>query len=1053
MENFYKNYDNIKKIINLAYKKLKANIYFDKNNLNLKHKLATYDENNLKNFSDIITNLVYDFDNSAWEKFQEKILDEVSVIALPKTTKRKSEYINEHNKVNGTDDIQILFNKINEQIVVDKCQYYADLSIEANIIGVIWTMFIGSAIDSSYLMYEHAYANRINQTLVFSDSPKLFQPYFSQYESWRDNALDEAKKCLDKNEDVVILTMDFERYFYSVDITKKEFDAMFQIYLKSSNILRNELIHEFEKEFNELLLKINDLVYKIIVKYSQKLKDYSIGDIDIDKRNVLPIGFSPSMVVGNWILKDFDKSIINNINPIYYGRYVDDIIFVDKIEKNSDLYKLAKSGKLTSTAIFKKYFLSSLDRETNSENFSSILKFKENKEDSSKSYYYLSSNVISGNSGIKLQQKKVKIFYFAQGTTTALIDSFRKQIAQNASAFNFLPNIDYMICDNDFDEFFKIIREGSLNKFNGIKNFEFDKYGASKALGKIVKVSSAVNDLNQMFFIEKILNIFDEKLYIENFAFWERIFEILIINKKFDSLTKMFKKIFKTIKGLLMRDSDNVEFKNYNFINNMLSYLKYSLCRPLSLLGKHNLYKLLNNIKSEISVISADSKICNEWYVNLCIIEKDIYSYRHTRMFNKYLVPINYEFINSSNTEIALFDFSSLVKKIKSVTNICENKDQYLYLPYIVTPQEISFAIKCSECENNESFEERSTFTIIELYKLLNFSEHNKDLDGIVKVKKPKKDNIKKIIVKSSTKSNVEGFKFKIAIGNADVDEKNITELLRGKKNLTYSKYQEIISLINQAIKEKANLLVLPECYVPFEWVPILSNICAKNQIALICGLEYYVTSENEHINNRVYNFTAVILPYEGKTYKYAHVEFHHKKYYSPHEKEEILANCQIPVEGNNYELYEWRGIYFTVYCCYELASIKDRAIFMNMIDLFVAVEWNKDINYYSNIIESLSRDLHCYCVQVNSSNYGDSRIVQPSCTEKMNIIKTKGGKNKTILVDEIDIKQLRDFQKRTNGGQKSDNNFKLTPPGFDHESPYKREFKTINIDLDRNKS
>lgn len=275
---------------------------------------------------------------------------------------------------------------------------------------------------------------------------------------------------------------------------------------------------------------------------------------------------------------------------------------------------------------------------------------------------------------------------------------------------------------------------------------------------------------------------------------------------------------------------------------------------------------------------------------------------------------------------------------------------------------------------------------------------------------------------------------------------------MRGKKNLTYSKYQEIISLINQAIKEKANLLVLPECYVPFEWVPILSNICAKNQIALICGLEYYVTSENEHINNRVYNFTAVILPYEGKTYKYAHVEFHHKKYYSPHEKEEILANCQIPVEGNNYELYEWRGIYFTVYCCYELASIKDRAIFMNMIDLFVAVEWNKDINYYSNIIESLSRDLHCYCVQVNSSNYGDSRIVQPSCTEKMNIIKTKGGKNKTILVDEIDIKQLRDFQKRTNDGQKFDNNFKLTPPGFDHKSPYKREFKTINNDLDINK-
>ena len=110
---------------------------------------------------------------------------------------------------------------------------------------------------------------------------------------------------------------------------------------------------------------------------------------------------------------------------------------------------------------------------------------------------------------------------------------------------------------------------------------------------------------------------------------------------------------------------------------------------------------------------------------------------------------------------------------------------------------------------------------------------------------------------------------------------------------------------------------------------------------------------------------------------------------------------------------FGWHNVWFPVYCCFELASIQDRAIFQEYADMVVAVEWNKDVPYYSNIIESLSRDLHCYCVQVNSSDYGDSRIVAPKDSVSKDIIKTKGGQNSCILVDTIDIKSLRDFQMR----------------------------------------
>lgn len=51
--------------------------------------------------------------------------------------------------------------------------------------------------------------------------------------------------------------------------------------------------------------------------------------------------------------------------------------------------------------------------------------------------------------------------------------------------------------------------------------------------------------------------------------------------------------------------------------------------------------------------------------------------------------------------------------------------------------------------------------------------------------------------------------------------------------------------------------------------------------------------------------------------------------------------------------------------------------------------------------------------MQVNSSDYGDSRITKPSMTENKDIMRAKGGMNSIILVDEIDIKNKRFSDKR----------------------------------------
>lgn len=50
----------------------------------------------------------------------------------------------------------------------------------------------------------------------------------------------------------------------------------------------------------------------------------------VDNRCILPIGFAPSNIIANYALSKFDKAIVNELNPLYYGRYVDDVIIVEK---------------------------------------------------------------------------------------------------------------------------------------------------------------------------------------------------------------------------------------------------------------------------------------------------------------------------------------------------------------------------------------------------------------------------------------------------------------------------------------------------------------------------------------------------------------------------------------------------------------------------------------------------------------------------------------------------------------------------------------------------
>lgn len=960
--------------IESAYLRLKRAIYYENNVLlHLKMKLVEFENEN-------------EFLNpKKREKFFKNFKENLDIFDLKKTSK----YFNE------------LFSEIKYKKVIKKLNE----KVDKNIYKIIEENLEN---EDLYHILEEKIKNDLNQNKIsynyFIDCPielHIISVLWIMKIGYKlDLQLDR-----DKNIYSYGYRLDMEKNNeYNLNNAIKEksiFKRYPEQYQKWKNNGIKEVKHILEKNENAVIINLD--LKKFYYHVNNKILKNKIKEID---KNILNLCLT---------------KIILKINEIYAQKLIKETL------KNKEFKDIKKEDILPiglySSAILANIYLKDLDniilKETSPNYYGRyvddlFLVFKEyniEKTKNKKTYIIeklkniLNSKTLDEigvffNENMLLTSTKQKLFILEKEKGKKELLEIEESILERASTFAFLPN------EREIEKLYKKI---SIGNEEDEKN---KKHDVSVYLAKLLIAFSNLEDEENLFELknklDEILLFFDEDNLIKYYMYYEKILLLLIIAEDMEKIKKFYIRVINY-------------FKKIDEVSNIEEYLLNSFCFAISLNPI-----LINRLKLDI---------------DKGIIKEKVKKIIKSNLFKDNLRNIS--LLNYTKfTDDEIFNFNFFKDNNFKIKENIELDDEKL----ILSPRFIHFS------EFNNFYLKRD---IISFHKNENFNFYK---DSLEKFKLNYKRNVEndiesdKIFSKNITfLSKIDKLKFykiisdknenykkiKIGVASLKIKENLKRNLTNGKTTLL--KKEEITEILNLAKINKVNILIFPEVSISYHWLGFLNRFSRENQILITGGLRHIFDSEtsyNDGTPRYVFNFLFTILPFEKSKSKMSFMTLRLKNHYSPEEEKVINSKFyMIPsFKNKKYDIFSWKGLCFSNINCFELTDIEARSSFKNYIDLLIASVYNKDTYYFKNILESTCRDLHVFVAQSNTSIYGDCEILQPTNKDNMIMACIKGSQNNNLLIEEINIESLRDFQLQDHKLQKEENTYKITPPNINKD-------------------
>lgn len=1007
--------------IYLAYRKLKGQLYYDNNDLLSKLAIANWEQELTHNnvscykeefenlFSNRVNQLLSFLNDDEWmsNDYLNQLIDSIDYQMMVKSILP--------DEVRSGIGTYITNYKYKNKIPVEKCNYMIVCSVEVQLIATLWLLYLNQYIDRKKL-YKYNYANKLRTdskvgNLWERDKEAGYQlsitnAYQFGYRKWRDTAIMTANKLLDKKNNAAILNLDIQRFYYSVSVELQSllYSCSERGYIRSSYME------------DEMLLRLTSIIQRINKSYTEKVRPCLVEEnikVAENQNTLLPVGLVSSNMIGNLILTDFDEQI-ESLGCEYYGRYVDDMLFVFKGKVNDKQQDVIK-GFLQEKFV---------DNE--------ILECVEG--DSATEYH------ICSHPELVIQGSKVVMEAFKESGPRAALKIFEKKLREQSSEFRYLS--DDGTVDQDFEnEAYELQYTDSPNKIRNINAFKANNYGISKYLAKKINLAAFISESKvdkdkDRQTANQILALVKGSVAIDMHYLWEKVITYFVIKEDASHLNELLRQLKTAIAWLRIPDSKERENRLKEDMMKMLNAAIIYAFAPVP--------TFLDKLKK--GIVNIDS--------NAVIQFRMANMTRHSRFGTS---ALNY---TKRITDVEL----NLYKKDKIQIDANDVKVNIFYWlsPRFVYYYELYMPVLLCSLNpddgilklNDVNEETRSLYLKLNFVWMKMFDLSVGIAPQLFTAKRSsgkvleigadeyiKNGLLKEYVYKDCDKT--------IGIVNMKVESTNYVSSLNSNPVLSKTRSVALNRILDESDRQKCEVLVLPEQSVPFQWIELLATQSQRKKMAIVSGLEYVINHADEALN-----IVATFLPIQWAKYKTDCIPvLRLKNHYAPGEKQMIVDNdlkCPKSLSRTDscYDLFHWRNSYFTVYNCFELASIEDRALMKGKIDFLIATELNRDVLYYSDIVGSLVRDLHCFVIQCNTSQFGDSRIMQPTESILKNMVRVKGGKSEAVLAEIIEISTLRKHQKESvkkyanpkKKAKKVDKKFKDTPPGFNEHDIMTRE-------------
>ncbi|CND77784.1 RNA-directed DNA polymerase [Yersinia kristensenii] len=889
-------------------------------------------------------------------------------------------------------DWMVRFEKSGRKKAEAKYRLIINATINYQIISALWILKVGHKFDNK-LDDGSTYGNRLRKKYTETSSAKevnkecfgLFEIYFNAYKKWRGNGLKKMKQAIGNDININAITMDLASFYHRVSPN---------FIIRDSFLVSNKI----NLTLDELLLT-SQLVESINTWYR------STPDYFIRPEGALPVGLTASKVISNILLNDFDKEIVSGLEPIYYGRYVDDIFLVVRSDdeiNSSDQFLTWIENKVKCLV-------------------------KENNNLKIELPYAKDCNLTFSN-------EKQKIFNISSEHGLDLVEQIQEQIRKQSSEYRLLSELPYSSIEMA-NKALLATPEASLeaDALRKADVISVKRLGFSLLLSSIenyyknIDIKDWVNTREQFY---NLVNkyILTPKGIFEYTNYIKRVFSLQIACRDFSSIDIFINKLTENLNILSLTtevgDETSFQYSKRYLIKSLIQSAIFA-----TTVTEFNNWQILSRKLDMLISICPDEEI----NTNRNVLKR--WSHR-VLMTDLGMRPYK-DFWQNEQKE----DIRSRVPRDKNVKRILLlasirlfKKKSALYSPYWpaltfatrpLTVQEI--ALTCPSVLSN-------TRLFIRFIKAIRGASVKKTKNIGFKLKDelvPDEELVKEKIFDLPTDAYPKIIR--VALTSYETVQKQLDGSLCGKPDLSLSRYKNLIQIINKILVEekKPHYICFPELSIPKIWATNIAMSLAKNGISFICGVEYFPL-----INNEFKNATLISLVTNWPGYRTSLILLQSKlkPSYEENENFSLVSKKQkikfhIPA-GNNAKLtvYKHGNFNFGVIICSDLTSIQNRAFYQGKVDVIFALQWNKDIATFNFLTESAAHDLHAAIVQVNNRMYGDSRIRMPYKNEyERDLVRVKGGVSDYYVIGEIDHTSLRIFQR----GRGNQSLFKPLPIGY----------------------